>query len=113
MTYAKETNIEAILGYTIDDIGTSRPTSTQLAEMLSQADSLINAEARRNTNATDVSGRLKVIACSLVMKYIINMFALTDPDIYGFSEVELTDDQKRIIHIELGVWDSLTWEVGK
>ena len=50
MTYATEAEIEAILGYTIDEIGTSRPSTTQLAEMLSQADSIINAEARVNTN---------------------------------------------------------------
>jgi hypothetical protein len=69
MTYAKHQHIEAVLGYSIDDTGTSRPTTTQLAEMLEQADSIINAEARRSTNATDSSGRLKVIAVSLVQKW--------------------------------------------
>jgi len=114
MTYAEESDIEAILGYAIDvaTLAVSRPTTEQLEVMLDLADGIINAEARRTTNATDTSGRLKVIACSLIMKYIINMLALTDPDLYGFSEVELTDDQKRIIHMELGVWDSLTWDVG-
>ena len=43
---------------------------------------------------------------------IINMFAVTDPDAYGFTEIELNDDQKRIIHMELGVWNSISWEVG-
>jgi len=112
MTYATEANIEAILGYAIDATGTSRPTTAQLAQMLSDADAIINAEARRTTNATDTSGRLRVIAVGLTMKMINNMFALTDPSSYAFVEVELTDDQKRIIHMELGVWDSLTWEVG-
>ncbi len=112
MTYATEIDIENIYGYPIDDLGNSRPTTTQLAGMLDQADSIINAEARRSSNATDASGRLKVVAVSLVLKMIVNMFALTDPDVYGFSEVELTDDQKRIIHLELGVWNSKTWEVG-
>ena len=111
MTYAIEANIEAILGYAIDNTGTSRPTTTQLTEMLTQADSIINAEARQTTNATDTSGRLKVIAVSLVLKMIINMMALTNPDGYGFTEVELTDDQKRVIHMEHGVWDSVTWDV--
>ena len=111
MTYASEANIEAILGYVIDASGNSRPTTAQLAEMLAQADSVINAEARRTTNATDTSGRLKVIAVSLVLKMVINMFAMTNPDAYGFTEVELTDDQKRVIHMEHGVWDSLTWDV--
>lgn len=112
MTYATEANVEAMIGYAIDATGTSRPTTAQLAEMITQADSIINAEARRSTNATDTSGRLKAIACSLILKMMVNMFALTDPDIYGFTEIELTDDQKRIIHMELGVWNSLTWEVG-
>ena len=112
MTYATETNIETILGYAIDATGSSRPTTAQLAGMLADADSLINAEARRTSNTTDTSGRLRVIAVSLILKMIINMFALTEPDRYGFSEVELTDDQKRIIHMELGVWDSITWDVG-
>ena len=112
MTYATEVNMEAILGYAIDATGSSRPTTAQLAEMIAQADSIINTEARRTTNATDTSGRLKVIACSLILKYIINIFALTSPETYAFMEVELSDDQKRIIHMELGVWDSLTWEVG-
>jgi len=41
MTYALETDIEKILGYAIDDTGTSRPTTTQLAAMLSQELKLI------------------------------------------------------------------------
>ena len=112
MTYATEANMEAILGYAIDATGTSRPTTAQLAEMLSQADAIINAEARSTTNATDTSTRMKVIAVSLTLKMINNMFALTDPGAYAFVEVELSDDQKRVIHMEHGVWDSLTWEVG-
>ena len=112
MTYATEANIEAIFGYAIDSSGTSRPTTAQLAQMLTDADAVINAEARQTTNSTDTSGRLRVIAVSLVLKMILNMFALTNPDSYGFTEIELTDDQKRIIHMEQGVWDSLTWEVG-
>ena len=111
MTYATEANFEAIYGYSIDATGTSRPTTAQLAEMLSQADSIINAEAKRSTSGADISGRLKVIACSLVLKMITNMFALTNPDTYDFIEIELSDDQKRIIHMELGVWDSITWEI--
>lgn len=112
MTYAIETDIENMLGYAIDDTGTSRPTSTQLAAMLTQADAIINAEARTTSNLTDTSGRLKTIACSLVQKMIINIFAFTDPELYGFVEVELTDDQKRIIHMEHSVWESETWDVG-
>ena len=111
MTYATEVNVEAMLGYAIDATGTSRPTTAQLAEMISQADSIINAEAKRSANGTDTSGRLKVIACSLIHKMIYRMFALTDPEVYAPIEIELTDDQKRIIHMELGVWDSLTWEL--
>lgn len=112
MTYAKQEDIEDIYGFTIDDEGTSRPTLTQLNRMLGYADSIINAEARRTTNATDTSGRLKVIATSLVQKMINNMYAITDPETYGQIEVELNDDQKRIIHMEHGVWDSETWDVG-
>ena len=112
MTYAKESNIEAILGYAIDDTGTSRPTSIQLEEMLNQADAIINAEARVTTNKTDNSGRLKVIAVSLVLKMITNMFALTDPETYGFIEIELSDDQKRIIHMEHSIWNANTWDTG-
>ncbi len=111
MTYATETNIEAIFGYAIDASGNSRPTTAQLAEMLSQADSIINAEARRTTNTTDTSGRLKAIAVSLVLKMVTNMFALTDPETYAFIEIELNDDQKRIIHMELGVWQSISWDI--
>ncbi len=113
MTYASEANIELILGYKIEAAATatSRPTTEQLAEMITQADAIINAEARRKTNTTDVSGRLKVIACSLIHKMVYRMFALTDPSVYAPVEIELTDDQKRIIHMELGVWDSLTWEI--
>ena len=111
MTYAIEANFETMYGFAVDATGTSRPTTAQLAEMLSQADSIINAEAKRSVNGTDVSGRLKVIACSLVLKMVTNMFALTDPDTYDFIEIELSDDQKRIIHMELGVWDSITWEI--
>ena len=80
--------------------------------MITQADSIINAEARVATNKTDTSGRLKVIAVSLILKMITNMFALTDPETYGFIEIELSDDQKRIIHMEHSVWQSETWDVG-
>ena len=114
MTYASEINMEAILGMDIAlaTAATSRPTTEQLAEMLTQADSIINAEAKQATNSTDTSGRLKVIAVSLTLKYINNMFSLSNPGAYSFVEVELSDDQKRIIHMELGVWDALSWEVG-
>ena len=112
MTYCTEANIEAIYGWAIDETGTSRPTTAQLAEMIAQADAIINAEARVTTNMSDTSGRLKVIAVSLISKMIINMFAVTNPDMYGFTEVELTDDQKRIIHMEHSIWQSETWEVG-
>jgi len=112
MTYCEESDIEAIYGWSIDATGTSRPTTAQLAEMISQADAVINAEARVTSNLTDTSTRLKVIAVSLVLKMIINMFAITNPDMYGFTEIELTDDQKRIIHMEHSIWQSKTWNVG-
>ncbi len=112
MAYATEANIEAILGYSIDATGTSRPTTAQLTQMLADADAIINAEARTTSNLTDTSGRLRAIEVSIVLKMINNMFALTDPSAYAFVEVELTDDQKRVIHMEHGVWDSITWEVG-
>jgi len=112
VNYAKQAHIEAILGYSIDDEGTSKPTRTHLYQMFDDADSIINSEARVTTNLTDTSGRLRVIAVSLVLKMITNMFALTNPAAYAFIEIELTDDQKRIIHMEHGVWDSITWEVG-
>jgi len=112
MTYCEEATIEAVYGWAIDATGTSRPTTAQLTEMIAEADSVINAEARTTTNLTDTSGRLKVIAVSLVLKMIINMFAITNPDMYGFTEIELTDDQKRIIHMEHSIWQSKTWEVG-
>ena len=112
--YTSEANIELIYGWAIEAAAsaTSRPTTEQLAEMLNQADAIINAEARTTSNLTDTSGRLETIAVSLVMKMIINMFAFTNPDAgYEFTEVELTDDQKRIIHMEHSIWDSLTWEL--
>lgn len=112
MTYAEETDIEALFGWNIDDIGISRPTTTQLAKMLSVADSIINAEARVTSNLADSSGNLKAIACSLVQKMIINLMAFSDPKQYGFIEPELTDNQKRIIHIEHGVWQAYTFDVG-
>ena len=111
MTYATETDIEGMFGYSIDASGNSRPTTAQLAVMLGQADSIINAEARQKTNSTDTSGRLKVIACSLILKMMTNMFYLTNPEVYNPVEIELSDDQKRIIHMELGVWQSLSWEI--
>ena len=112
MTYAEKKHIEMIYGYTIDDTTNSRPTTTQLSEMLIQADAIINAEARRDDNSTDVNHRMRVIAVSLVLKMVVNMFAITHPDSYGFTEVELTDDQKRIIHMQLGVWQAKTWDIG-
>lgn len=110
MTYAIETDIEAMMGFSITT--NSRPTSTELASLLSYADSIINAEARVTSNLTDTSGRLKTIACSLVHKMITNIWANSDPDMFGFVEIELTEDQKRIIHVEHSVWQSLTWDVG-
>lgn len=112
MVYVSEAEIEAIIGYLIDATGNSRPSTAQLTQMITNAGAIINAEARVTSDLTDTSGRLRVIAVSLVLKMIVDMFALTDPDAYGFTEVELTDDQKRIIHMELGVWDSYTWDVG-
>jgi len=112
--YATEANIELVIGWAIEStsLTTSRPTSEQLVQMLADADGIINAEARVTTNMTDTSGRLRSIEVSLVMKMIINMLAFTKPEEYGFTEVELTDDQKRVIHMEHGIWQALEWEVG-
>jgi len=112
MVYVSEAEIEAIIGYLIDATGNSRPSTAQLTQMITNAGAIINAEARVTSDLTDTSGRLRVIATSLVQKMINNLFAISSPEMYAFVEVELTDDQKRIIHMEHSIWQSLTFEVG-
>ena len=109
MAYCAEADVEAVLCMTIDT--SSRPTSTQLATMITQADKIINAEVIASSNMTDTYGELKSIAISLVYKMIMNAYAITHPELYTPMEVELTPEQRRTVHMVHGKWTADTFDV--
>lgn len=107
--YCAETDIEGMIGYAID--ATSRPTTTQLAIMLIQADSRINAVMQKTSNITDSFGLLKVVAIQLVLKTINNMFSFAHPNDYDFVEVLITDEDKDLIKQAHSIWAAKSWEM--
>lgn len=108
--YSTEAQIEFRIGFAID--ATSRPTSTELAGMMNTATSIINAEAMASSNMTDTYGVLREIEINMVVKMINNVFALAEPDVYPYVEIELTPEEKRLIHMAHRRWASLHWEIG-
>ncbi len=109
-TYASETDIEALIGYSIST--DTRPTSTQLAVMLTNADSIINAFAKVSSNMTDTFGILQTVACQLVRKMINNLFALAEPKDYALLEISLTEEDKTLIQKAHSLWQGYSWEMG-
>ena len=112
MTYAIETDIEGILGYSVAATGT-RPTTAELAIMLTQADAFINAEIRESTNITDTYGILKAVAIGLVYRMINNLFYLAEPDNYNHMDIELSDPEIRLIRLAHSDWAAESWELGE
>lgn len=111
MTYAEETDIEGMIA---QDITTgSVPTSDQLAIMLTNADSIINAHARSSTNMTDTYGLLKTIASNLVYKMVNNAWALIKPREYGPMIVELSEEDKMLIKLAHSKWTAHSFDVGE
>lgn len=110
MAYCTEADIEALIGYSIT--ANTRPTTTALAVMLENADSLINAFMIESSNITDTYGILQTVACHLVLKMINNMFAFAEPENYGLVEVTLTEEDKMLIRKAHRKWASHSWEMG-
>lgn len=110
MTYTTSAIVSALSGITIS--ATSRPTTTQMTAFLAEADKKINGEMRATTNITDDYGSLSPIATALIMKMINNLFALAEPEDYAMVEIELTEADKRTIHMTYSRWQSLSWKMG-
>ncbi len=108
--YAAEGHIEGVIGYAINT--NSRPTTEELATMLDMADSIINAELRISSNATDTYGILRTNAISLIIKMINNLFFLAEPDNYNYMEVELSEGEIRVMLKAHSTWAVLAWELG-
>lgn len=110
MAYCTEADIEAMIGFAID--ATSRPTTTQLAVMLTNADSIINAFIRESSNITDTYGILQTIACHLVIKMVNNLFAFAEPENYPLLEIGLTEQDEKLVLKAHSKWQVKSWEMG-
>ena len=94
--YTSEEKIERMLGITITD--STVPSIETLTEMMSDADGMINAEARSASNMEDTYGELDPIAKNLVLKMIRRLWSFRNPDVFPYEEVILTPEEMRIIH---------------
>jgi len=108
--YCSAGDIERRLGVTITE--NTRPNSTDLAGFLDDADDFINSEVRVSENMTDTYGRLKQIAIDIVLKMINNLWSFTHPQIFPYIDIELSDEQKRIIHKNHLKMTGDTWDIG-
>lgn len=90
----------------------TRPSETDVGGMLDNATAIINAEGRVTDNMTDGSGRLKEIEITLVMKMINNYLYFINPTKYALLDIELTEEQKRIIHKEQLKFYGESFEIG-
>lgn len=110
--YCLYTDIEAQLGFTVDDVSKKRPSKASVLLYMEWADKIINGEMRETSNITDTYGTLKPICIRLVMLFINNSFAVTDPEIYTYEPVQLTPEEIRIIHASYRKWVISTYEIG-
>lgn len=111
MAYCTEADVEAMEGYSIDT--NSFPTSTDVASMITWADSIINAALRVTSNVTDTNGFLKFVAVNLVHKMFNNMLSTHYPEQYGYMDVSLSEwEIVNIRAIYAGI-NGLTFSVGE
>jgi len=110
--YAELEDIEAQLGYSVDDIGKKRPSKKYALKFMEWADGVINGEMRESANITDSYGMLKPISIRLTMLFINNSFAVTDPEVYTYEPVILIPEEIRIIHAAHKKWVISTYEIG-
>jgi hypothetical protein len=108
--YCAETDIEKRLGVAID--ATTRPSTTELAGMIADADDIINIAAKVSSNLTDTYGALKQIAIDLVMKMINNMWSFTHPEIFPYIDIELSETQLAVIRKTHLKFAGETWDIG-
>lgn len=100
------------LGYQIGiTIGASTiPSTTSAADLLDKATGMINAEVRVSANMTDTYGELAEIEIDLCSKMVRNIWSFKNPDAFPYETVELTPDQKRIIHRVHDKFLGKTWD---
>lgn len=112
--YCAETDIEARVGHLIADDNGKKPSSADVALFIADADKIVNAEMhnKTGTNLTDTIGNYKAASISLIMKMINNQFAHQDPEHYAMVDIELTPDQKRLIHSPSEKWFGSSKELG-
>jgi len=108
--YCAETDIESALGITIDE--NSIPSSDEVSDFITRAQGMINAEAKVSSDMTDTYGELKSIAIDLVLKMVNNMWSYRYPDVFPYLDIELTSEQKRIIHKAHHKFAGKSWELG-
>ena len=107
--YATAAQVGALIDITMTD--TSRPTLTQVAVMLDNADGIINAFMKEATNITDTYGILQTVECSLVHKMVHNLFHFAEPDSYDYVEIFLSEQDEKLIRRAHSVWHVLSWEM--
>lgn len=112
--YAEKEDIEAVLGYTIDDQKKTRPSATQLETLLTLADKQINGELGPSVtaNITDSTGYLGTVETQLVMRMINNIFAFSNPNDYTLVPLEFTSEEKILIHKAASAWSGTTFDLG-
>lgn len=108
--YASVENVQARLSFTIT--ANTYPNLTDLAQILDDADSMINKEAKVSINMTDTYGALRMIAVDLSLKMINNMLQFRYPELFPYVDIELTPEQKRDIHKAHHKFAGLSWELG-
>lgn len=110
--YCAYTDIEAQLGFTVDDVSKKRPSKASVLLYMEWADGVINGEMRKTSNITDIYGMLKPISIRLAMIFVNNSFAVTDPEVYTYEPAILVPEEIRIIHAALRLWVIKTYDIG-
>ena len=110
--YCDKSDIEAQLGYTVDDVSKKRPSKSSVLKFMKWSDGIINGEMRESSNITDTYGMLKPISIRLTMIFVNNSFAVTDPEVYTYEPAILIPEEIRIIHAAYKIWAIKTYEIG-
>jgi len=112
MALVDETDVEGMVGYAIADGNGKRPSSTDLALMITWAEAIIKGILKLAV-LVDTYGLLKVIELSIIMRMIREQRSLSNPDDYLPQDFTILPTEERLIRMAASGWQALTFDVGE
>ncbi|MCP4651709.1 MAG: hypothetical protein GY853_16730 [PVC group bacterium] len=109
--YADRSDAEATVGMQFSD--NTRPTIDHADNLLDLCTGIINGIMKVTANIVDSYGYLKAVELRLFWKYINNILALSEPNLYEYMKPDLEEDDLKLIRMTYDKWTSLSWDIGQ